>query len=119
MIDLSDHTSEVGEETADLSAMSENVFRIASLPENTEDDDKPDTEFASEQQKIEGPFKISKVLVLMPRVQSVFLSKVISHHKKAQIPKESHLRYKRLKVLNHSKVIFSGAGWKQKREPHQ
>ncbi len=71
MIDPLDNTSVAREETADLSTMSENVFQITSLPENTEDDDEPDTEFALEQQKIEGLFKISEVLVLMPPVESV------------------------------------------------
>ncbi len=41
-----DATSVAGEETADPTTATENVFHAAPLPENIEDDNEPDTEFA-------------------------------------------------------------------------
>ncbi len=41
-----DETSVAGEETADPTAATGNVFRTAPLPENVEDNNEPDIEFA-------------------------------------------------------------------------
>ncbi len=46
MIGLLDDTSVAGGETANPSAATGNVFHAALLPENTEDNNEPDTEFA-------------------------------------------------------------------------